>query len=334
MVLINKAILHILDLNSNVTVFSEQELDIKKNSVDSFLTKHVEKAFTDPKAKTGTFNPQSGFKTQMLRYLGNGMSFVDFSRYIADLTYAVLAKSDALDSADILVCDVNMDNERVIGILKCNNRVGYIHQVINESDGIKNDIINHYAIMPNLSQKIDEYAFIGTESLNIKLVDKKSCVDGQETYIFAEKIIECNTSVSPKKTIELVSAITGKVAEAHGQSGVAVISKAKNYIMENAEISESIDPVALGRDIFGASVIMQEAFMKEIQDAGVSETVKVDKTFAVRKVKNHKIKTDTGIEVIFPVDYFDNKDFLEFVNNPDGTISIELKNIGKIVNKA
>ena len=59
----------------------------------------------------------------------------------------------------------------------------------------------------------------------------------------------------------------------------------------------------------------------------------MDKEFVIKTGKNHKIKTDTGIEVSFPADYFKNKDFIEFINNPDGTISIQLRNIGKIINK-
>ena len=50
-------------------------------------------------------------------------------------------------------------------------------------------------------------------------------------------------------------------------------------------------------------------------------------------VRNHKIRTDTGIEITFPSEYIENTDFIQFINNPDGTLSIELKNIGKIVNK-
>lgn len=48
---------------------------------------------------------------------------------------------------------------------------------------------------------------------------------------------------------------------------------------------------------------------------------------------NHKNKTDIGIEITFPVDYFKYNDYLEFINNPDGTISIQIKNISKLINK-
>lgn len=46
-----------------------------------------------------------------------------------------------------------------------------------------------------------------------------------------------------------------------------------------------------------------------------------------------KIKTDTGIEITIPSDFFDNSEYIEFINNPNGTISISIKNVGKIINR-
>ena len=72
--------------------------------------------------------------------------------------------------------------------------------------------------------------------------------------------------------------------------------------------------------------------MKEVKNACIPDAVKVDMDLALKKGKNHRIKTDTGIEIAFPADYFKNTDYIEIINNPDGTLSIALKNIGKITN--
>ncbi|MEG0757435.1 MAG: nucleoid-associated protein, partial [Raoultibacter sp.] len=63
------------------------------------------------------------------------------------------------------------------------------------------------------------------------------------------------------------------------------------------------------------------------------ERVVVEKSAAARMTKNHKIRTDTGIEITFPVEYAQSAEFIEFVNAPNGLISIELKNIGRIENR-
>ena len=40
---------------------------------------------------------------------------------------------------------------------------------------------------------------------------------------------------------------------------------------------------------------------------------------------------DNGIELIVPLDVYRNGDLIEFVNNPDGTVSIMLKISKKLV---
>jgi len=52
-----------------------------------------------------------------------------------------------------------------------------------------------------------------------------------------------------------------------------------------------------------------------------------------KKYASQKIRTDTGVENNFPSDYFNDKEKLEFINNSDGTISIVIKNVSKILNK-
>ena len=129
------------------------------------------------------------------------------------------------------------------------------------------------------------------------------------------------------------STIAKKVAENHGESAVAAVTKAKTLMVEHTESSEYLDPVQVGREVFRSSPLMQQEYFEEVQKAGISEAVRIDREFCAKKGRQHKIKTDTGIEISFPVDYFENKEYMEFINNPDGTISIALKNIGKIINR-
>lgn len=330
---INKAILHILDFNSNITVFSEQELDLGNSSVGTFLMKHVERSLCDPGLKRGIFNVDSQLKKQLIVYGNRETNFVELSVHIASSMYDAIAKSDKMISTDIIVCDITADGEHMIAILKCNNRTGFTHQVSQEEAGVKNNIINHYAILPGLSQKLDEYAFVGVDSFDIHFVDKKSFIDGQDVSVLSDLVLKCSSRLSQKDTIHMVNSITRKVAESHGENSAIAVSKAKTFLIENTEISEYLDPVELGKEVFASSALMQQEYMQEVDQAGIAETIKIDKGLAVKTGKNHKIKTDIGIEISIPVDYYQNKEYIEFVNNPDGTLSIELKNIGKIINR-
>lgn len=333
MIIINKAILHILDFNSGVTVLSDQELSIE-NSVETFLLKHIEKSCQDQNAKLGKFYEDSVFRKKFNDYIrGEGVDFITFSRDVVDMLYFAIAKSDKLDSTDILISDLTMDGNRMLGIFKCNNRMGFIHQVVQTEIGIKNDIISHYAIMPGLTQRIDEYAFVDALTEEIRFADKKYSVEGESVSILPDLILECTVTASPKATMELVSTITKKVAENHGQSTVEAVTAAKSLIAQNLQDSEYLQPKELGERIFQSSPMMQAEYLNEIEQAGLADSVRIDQELALKKIKSHKLKTDTGIELNIPLDYFQNTDYVEFINHPNGTLSINLKNIMKLVNK-
>ena len=53
----------------------------------------------------------------------------------------------------------------------------------------------------------------------------------------------------------------------------------------------------------------------------------------MKKMRKHKLSTDTGIEITIPTDYFENTEFVEFFKNDDGSMSITLKNIQNIINR-
>lgn len=332
MIIIHHSILHIFDFNSGVTVFSDKELAIE-NSVETFLLKHLEKSFTDSNLKTGEFYENSSFKATLTNYLNEESSFVDFSKTLANYAYTMIQRVESPESTDLLICDIEVDTIRYIALLKCNNRMGFVHQVVQDDAGVKNDIINHYAIMPMLSQKIDECAFVSAETLEIKFTDKKYSIDGDPAFLLSDYILQCNFQLSGKDSLKTIQTIAKKIAEEHGQNSVDAIVKTKNYIVDNIEYSESVNPEALGRQVFASSPMLQEEYIKEIRTAGISPQVNLDREFAIKKTKTHRIKTDTGIELIIPVEYFENQDYVEFVNNQNGTVSINLKNIAKLINK-
>ena len=79
---------------------------------------------------------------------------------------------------------------------------------------------------------------------------------------------------------------------------------------------------------------LKQESVVEIQKAGLSENdIRISEKLIEKKFRTHRIKTDKGIEINIPLEYTDKLDMIEFINNPDGTISIMIKNVGKIVNR-
>lgn len=332
MVIIDKAILHILDFNSGMTVYSDEELTVQ-DSIETFLLKHIEKSWGSQDAKPGTFYDDSHCAQLVKEYLSGEMSFVPFSKELAKKLEDAFVHAEEMASSDVIVADVRIDDRRQIVIFKSNSHIGYTHQVNQTEAGIKNEIINHYSIMPNLSQKMEEFAFIDTESKEISVTAKKYTIDGNSILVFPEILLECSLTPSPKEAIKNLSKTAAKVAEAYGQDKVATEAAVKSYVTENMQNTDELDLVEAGKEIFKENPSMQADFDNAIKEAGFTEPVKMDQEATIKKMCKHKLKTDTGIELTIPSEYFDNTEYMEFHNNEDGTLSIMLKHIGNIVNR-
>ena len=332
MIIIDKAILHILDFNSGMTVYSDEELTVK-DSIETFLYKHIEKSWGSQDAKPGTFYDDSAFQQKLNDYLSGEMSFVPFSKEITHTLEEAFTHAEEMASSDVIVADVRIDDQRQIVVFKSNSHIGYTHQVNQTENGIKNEIINHYSIMPSLTQKMEEFAFVNTETKAVSVCAKKYTIDGNSIQVFPEILLECSLTPSPKEAIKNLSKTAAKVAEAYGQDKVATEAAVKSYVAENMQESDELDLVEAGKEIFKENPSMQADFDTAIKDAGFTEPVKMDQEATLKKMCKHKLKTDTGIELTIPTDYFDNTEFVEFNNNDDGTLSITLKHISNIINR-
>ena len=76
---------------------------------------------------------------------------------------------------------------------------------------------------------------------------------------------------------------------------------------------------------------MQKEFEEKLEKYNLQEAkIEPQNKSTVKKFEKQCLKTDTGIEITIPMDQYGNNDNVEFFTNPDGTISVMIKNIGKL----
>ena len=64
-----------------------------------------------------------------------------------------------------------------------------------------------------------------------------------------------------------------------------------------------------------------------------SAEVKPQSEKTTKKFEKQFLKTDTGIEINIPMEQYRDINQVEFITNPDGTISVLIKNINKILTR-
>ena len=330
---INKAILDIFDFTSSLAVYSEHELKVGDEAIQEYIGGHVSKAFKDPGARTGTLNEQSPIGKQLVAYRQGDLSFIDLSKELCERTFTYMKQATEPVVIDGIICEAVTAITHVC-MLFCQAHDAYTHQLFSEEDGsLATELVPHKAILPTTSQKLRAFVAIRLDDLSVRLFEPKGEYDGEVAYILSDKVLQVGTDQSSRDTVRNVKSIVDKVSEAHESDSVKALAMAKEMISKNAEVSDTIDPVRIVETVFSTNPVQQAAAKKELEELDMMRPLPVNREFAAKQGAQHKIKTDTGIEVSFPVEYMKNRDFMEIKTNDDGTLRIELKNINKIMNK-
>lgn len=332
---VNHAILHILDFESAVNVMSQRELDLDTRAARSFVTSHLRRARTSGNNKRGAFAEDSAFAGELKSFFFGERDFIDLSQQIAEFVSGELAKAEKVESTDVFVADFEDDDDvRWFAVMLMNSRMAFMHEVAREGGEVRNDIARHYAILPSPSQKVASFALVRASTMDVYFQDKKRKIAGEDTFLIPDGLLQCETGVSGKEAIDAVTRVVEQVAEEHGANTAVALAKAKAAVAEAVEEDEELPPWDIVDEAFEDEPVMRDAIKASLQEEHLPERVPVERTQVERAaVRNHKIRTDTGIEISFPAEMVDNPDYIEFVNEPNGLISISLRNIGSFENR-
>lgn len=331
---VKNAVLHILDNNTGIPVFSERELDVDTDTAD-FLEKHIEKLLDDSNLKTACFVGEPNSIRDICWHLANdGSCFLEASAYTAQSLFDIMAKNVDIAPADLICCLFEYNSQPCYGILKLNYKTGYTHFVLNSEEGNTNTIIRYRTILPSESQRVDECAFINLNDFSITLLEKAYDINGEKEFYLSKLFLNCTTTLSDNEKLKIIDKVTQKISKKFYDEDFDKVAKLKKAVSESIEETSAIEVAALAGEVFENNPEVQNEYISEIQKAGLNEmTLSVPDKLAERKYKTLKIKTDTGVEISCPPSHYNNTDKMEFINNADGTISIVIKNIGKITNR-
>jgi hypothetical protein len=331
---IKNAVLHILDTSISLPVLSNKELDID-GEISEFLEKHIYKILDDTNIKKAQFIGDVNTVRDICHAIKTDEScFSEASRTIANMIFDIMLQNIDIISGDLICCLFYINNEQHLGILKLNYKTGFTHYVNQMEDGATNSIIRHKTLLPAEGQKIDEAVLISLESGNIRIIEKVYEINGAKEFYLSQYFLKCTTDLSDNQKIKIIDKVTQKINKKYYDEDFDKVAKLKKVVSKSIEGNNEIHVETIAKEMFDTNLEVRQEYIQEIQKAGLlDESIQIPEKIVEKKYKTHKIRTDTGIEINFPLSYYDNRDMIEFSNNPDGSISIIIKNVSKITNK-
>ena len=241
-----------------------------------------------------------------------------------------------IPAGDLAVVVFGCQGTDYLGILKLNYRTSYTHTTCTKEDGKNgNAIILQRALLPGQGQRLAEACVISLESGDIFLIEKKYPINGEKRLYFSELFLECHAPLSQKARMDIVTKAVEQVNQKYyGEEDPKRKMEIKSAIYQELEETGSLTVENVKEKVFPDSPQMQEELTEKLGKYHLADAVvepRSDKT--VRKFQKQHLTTDTGIEITIPMEEYQNPDRVEFLTNEDGTVSVLIKNIGRLTSK-
>lgn len=330
--IVKKAIVHILDSTMAMPVLSDCELDLGSDLCDFFKT-HIERFTEGDEVKRCQFSDDSVVRDLLVNCSPD--NFAEVSKEMATRLFGIMNANIEIPPADVAILVFTVHQIDYIALLKMNYKSSYTHKTIPAEEGNANAIIRQKAILPSESQHLQEAFVVDLSTGEILLVERKYNVNDKKTNYFSELFLECHAPLSQKAKMDIVTRAVDQVNKKYyGEEDVDRALEVKSVIYKELEEEGSLKVEAIAEKLFSETPEIKEELETKLSKYNMTQEVlepKAEKT--VKKFQKQLLKTDTGIEISIPMEQYQNGECLEFVTNEDGTISVWIKNIGKLMAK-
>ncbi|MFV0557062.1 MAG: nucleoid-associated protein [Enterococcus sp.] len=329
---LKQAVMHIIDREAGNPVISQLELDLTTEYIRDYLIKKIQK-LSSAQTKTGNLVPEAPF-TQLMQNARE--DFLVTSESVVLKWFENYHQSEDAPSADVFLVLYEQDTIPYVAFLKVNYHEAYTHYVDATEGGIQNKLIINRGILAGKTQRADEGITVNLNDLSYELIEKKYTFSGQKSYYFSTNVIESQSLPSLEESVKVIKRVAEKVGKKFEEDPHEVIADVKEAVYSVIEESGQLDAKEVAQAVFKENISAQLAFQEEVVEKGFVDRAPLlrdVKEISEKKYSKQKLKLSNGIELIVPLEVYRNSELIEFINNPDGTLSVTIKNVEDIINK-
>lgn len=328
-IIIRRGIVHILDGELGYPVYSEEELELSPD-INEFFRGHIYKLLSGDERKKCYFSEEESEIYDLVKKFKEE-ELIDTSKKFAGALYDIMNANVAIPSGDLAIVTFQAQGIMYLALLKMNYKESYVHMTQSQETGNVNQIICYQSTLPATSAKLAEAVLINLADYSVEIVEKKYEVNGSKMNYLSELYLKCKASMSSKSKLSIVTKAVEQVNKKHYAQEPVKQMEAKSIIKKEIENTGSVNVEKLSEKIYGNAPEIKEEFdakMEKYHMEKAEVTPQSEKT--TKKFEKQYLKTDTGIEINIPMEQYQDASQVEFITNPDGTISVLIKNINKI----
>ena len=325
-IIIHQAILHVLDTTLDAPVLSGGGMELTAEKT-AYLQNHIEKLLASDEIRQCRPLPDSAFRNE----LEHNQDFIDLSCRIAGVLFDYMHAHTTIPGADLAVVDFTRDGAPWLGILKLNYKNGYTHYTETVEGAPVNSIIQQRACLPTQSGKVEEGALVNLTDYSMRLLEKKYDIDGHKEFYLSSVVFQYTQAEPEKKKLQAIQEAAAQAVkdayedEPHADAQVAMLIANQAADNDNQVSVEQVRQ-QLAEEYPLAAVPFDDYVEKSevLEEAAAPVTVTPAR---IRRMESRRIRTANGIEVKIPTELLNSDSELEFLHDPDGSVSLLIKNV-------
>lgn len=325
-IIIHQAILHVLDTTLDAPVLSGGGMELTAEKT-AYLQNHIEKLLASDEIRQCRPLPDSAFRNE----LEHNQDFIDLSCRIAGVLFDYMHAHTTIPGADLAVVDFTRDGTPWLGILKLNYKNGYTHYTETVEGAPVNSIIQQRACLPTQSGKVEEGALVNLTDYSMRLLEKKYDIDGHKEFYLSSVVFQYTQAEPEKKKLQAIQEAAAQAVkdayedEPHADAQVAMLIANQAADNDNQVSVEQVRQ-QLAEEYPLAAVPFDDYVEKSevLEEAADPVTVTPAR---IRRMESRSIRTANGIEVKIPTELLNSDSELEFLHDPDGSVSLLIKNV-------
>ena len=325
-IIIHQAILHVLDTTLDAPVLSGGGMELTAEKT-AYLQNHIEKLLASDEIRQCRPLPDSAFRNE----LEHNQDFIDLSCRIAGVLFDYMHAHTTIPGADLAVVDFTRDGAPWLGILKLNYKNGYTHYTETVEGAPVNSIIQQRACLPTQSGKVEEGALVNLTDYSMRLLEKKYDIDGHKEFYLSSVVFQYTQAEPEKKKLQAIQEAAAQAVkdayedEPHADAQVAMLianqaADNDNQVSVEQVRQQLVEEYPLAAVPFDDYVEKSEV----LEEAAAPVTVTPAR---IRRMESRSIRTANGIEVKIPTELLNSDSELEFLHDPDGSVSLLIKNV-------
>ena len=325
-IIIHQAILHVLDTTLDAPVLSGGGMELTAEKT-AYLQNHIEKLLASDEIRQCRPLPDSAFRNE----LEHNQDFIDLSCRIAGVLFDYMHAHTTIPGADLAVVDFTRDGAPWLGILKLTYKNGYTHYTETVEGAPVNSIIQQRACLPTQSGKVEEGALVNLTDYSMRLLEKKYDIDGHKEFYLSSVVFQYTQAEPEKKKLQAIQEAAAQAVkdayedEPHADAQVAMLIANQAADNDNQVSVEQVRQ-QLAEEYPLAAVPFDDYVEKSevLEEAAAPVTVTPAR---IRRMESRSIRTANGIEVKIPTELLNSDSELEFLHDPDGSVSLLIKNV-------